>query len=85
MPNYDYVCTKCGHEFSEFQFIKDVRVPCGLPCPKCKKKGVVDTKIGTPLIHSGRGMQKPPRAFREKLQGLKKFYRGSTINDHGGV
>lgn len=84
MPNYDYICTKCNHEFSEFQYMKDIHVPCEKPCPKCKKKGV-QTKIGTPLLHSGRGMTKPPRAWREKLQGLKKYYPGSTVKDHGGV
>ena len=34
MPSYDYVCDACGHEFEEFQYIKDEPLR---KCPECKK------------------------------------------------
>ncbi|MFC1485556.1 FmdB family zinc ribbon protein [Candidatus Latescibacterota bacterium] len=33
MPTYEYVCTKCGHEFEEFQTMSEEPVK---NCPKCK-------------------------------------------------
>lgn len=37
MPTYAYVCAKCGHEFDQFQSIKDDPLT---KCPKCKKAGL---------------------------------------------
>lgn len=34
MPTYDYRCDACGHEFEEFQFIKENPLK---KCPECKK------------------------------------------------
>lgn len=42
MPTYDYLCTKCGHRFEEFQSMsaKPLR-----KCPECKKNAL-DRLIG---------------------------------------
>jgi putative FmdB family regulatory protein len=37
MPTYDYVCTKCGHEFEAFQSMKDAPL---VKCPHCGKKSL---------------------------------------------
>ena len=34
MPTYDYRCDACGHEFEEFQYIKESPLK---KCPECKK------------------------------------------------
>jgi putative FmdB family regulatory protein len=34
MPSYEYKCDACGHEFEEFQSIKDAPLR---KCPQCKK------------------------------------------------
>ncbi|MDR1492443.1 MAG: zinc ribbon domain-containing protein [Planctomycetaceae bacterium] len=34
MPTYDYHCDACGHEFEEFQYIKEEPLR---KCPKCNK------------------------------------------------
>ena len=34
MPTYDYVCDACGHQFEEFQYIKEEPLR---KCPECKK------------------------------------------------
>jgi putative FmdB family regulatory protein len=37
MPIYEYACSACGHQFEEWQKIKDKPVRT---CPKCKAKKV---------------------------------------------
>lgn len=60
MPTYEYVCSKCGHEFDKFQSIADKPLEV---CPKdnCAQKkwgkGKVKKKIsaGAGLIFKGSG------------------------------
>jgi putative FmdB family regulatory protein len=60
MPTYEYVCSKCGHEFEKFQSIADKPLET---CPKenCSQKkwgkGKVKKKIsaGAGLIFKGSG------------------------------
>jgi putative FmdB family regulatory protein len=64
MPTYEYVCSKCGHEFEKFQSMRDEPLRT---CPKCKKaalKRLVGGGAG--LIFKGSGFyitdykNKPP-------------------------
>ena len=52
MPTYDYVCTKCGHEFELVQKMTD---PPKSRCPKCR--GKIERKIGSGagIIFKGSG------------------------------
>ena len=53
MPTYEYACQKCGHQFEQFQSMRDEPLK---KCPKCKKTGVkrlVGTGAG--LIFKGSG------------------------------
>jgi putative FmdB family regulatory protein len=60
MPTYEYVCSKCGHEFEKFQSMAD---PALTVCPRdrCPQKklghGKVKKKIsaGAGLIFKGSG------------------------------
>jgi len=60
MPTYEYVCSKCGHEFEKFQPIADDALKV---CPRelCAKKkwgrGAVKRKIGggAGLLFKGSG------------------------------
>jgi putative FmdB family regulatory protein len=47
MPTYEYACPKCGHQFEQFQSMKDAPLK---KCPACKKAGVKR------LIGSGAGL-----------------------------
>jgi putative FmdB family regulatory protein len=52
MPTYGYECTKCGHEFDQFQSILDEPLK---RCPKCR--GKVERLIGSggAVIFKGSG------------------------------
>ncbi|MEO6246712.1 MAG: zinc ribbon domain-containing protein [Opitutaceae bacterium] len=53
MPTYEYACQKCGHEFEQFQSMRDETLK---KCPKCKKaalKRLVGGGAG--LIFKGTG------------------------------
>jgi putative FmdB family regulatory protein len=43
MPTYDYRCKACGHEFEQFQSMKDAPLR---KCPACKKASL-ERLIGT--------------------------------------
>ncbi len=52
MPTYEYECTKCGHEFEQFQSIKDEPLK---RCPKCKCKVRRLLGSGAGIIFKGSG------------------------------
>ena len=53
MPTYEYACPKCGHEFEQFQSMRDEPLK---KCPKCGKTGVKRlVGGGAGLIFKGSG------------------------------
>ena len=53
MPTYEYACQKCGHEFEQFQSMRDETLK---KCPKCKKAGLKRlVGGGAGLIFKGTG------------------------------
>jgi len=53
MPTYEYHCDACGHEFDEFQSMKDEPLK---KCPKCKKNKLRRLfGTGAALLFKGEG------------------------------
>jgi putative FmdB family regulatory protein len=53
MPTYEYACQKCGHQFEQFQSMRDEPLK---KCPKCKKAGLKRlVGGGAGLIFKGTG------------------------------
>ena len=53
MPTYEYACAKCGHEFEQFQSMRDEPLK---KCPKCGKAAVKRLLgAGAGLIFKGSG------------------------------
>lgn len=53
MPTYEYACQKCGHQFEQFQSMRDEPLK---KCPKCGKTGVKRLLgTGAGLIFKGSG------------------------------
>ena len=53
MPTYEYACSKCGHQFEQFQSMRDEPLK---KCPKCGKTGVKRlVGGGAGLIFKGSG------------------------------
>lgn len=53
MPTYEYHCTKCQHEFEQFQSMRDETLKV---CPKCRKSAL-KRRVGggAGLIFKGTG------------------------------
>jgi putative FmdB family regulatory protein len=85
MPTYEYVCSKCGHEFEKFQSIADR--PLGV-CPKelCVRKkwgrGKVKKKIGAGagLIFKGSGFYITDYRSEKYKEAAKKESGGSKAS-----
>jgi putative FmdB family regulatory protein len=53
MPTYEYACQKCGHQFEQFQSMRDEPLK---KCPQCKKAGLKRlVGGGAGLIFKGTG------------------------------
>lgn len=53
MPTYEYACQKCGHQFEQFQSMRDEPLK---KCPQCKKPGLKRlVGSGAGLIFKGTG------------------------------
>lgn len=53
MPTYEYACPKCGHQFEQFQSMRDEPLK---KCPKCARTGVKRLLgAGAGLIFKGSG------------------------------
>jgi hypothetical protein len=78
MPTYRFLNNETGEEYEEFMSIS------ALDTYLEENKHITQLVNGAPLIHSGRGMQKPDAAFRDLLKNIKKEHsRGisrSTVN-----
>ncbi|MHB2150215.1 FmdB family zinc ribbon protein [Calditrichota bacterium LG25] len=69
MPTYEYICTKCGYEFEEFQSISAEPISI---CPKCN--GRVERKIsaGAGLVFKGSGFYITDYKNKENKSGSKQ-------------
>lgn len=73
MPTYEYACQKCGHEFEQFQSMRDEPLK---KCPKCGKpalKRLVGGGAG--LIFKGTGFYITD--YKNKSSGKKEEGGGS--------
>lgn len=68
MPTYEYACQKCGHEFEQFQSMRDEPLT---KCPKCKKQGLKRlVGGGAGLIFKGTGFYITD--YKKKSGGAKE-------------
>lgn len=82
MPIYDYVCSECSHQFEENNLICERDIPNKAPCPSCGKDGTVERYLGNNKVSVKVLPSKDKRdAFNTTLKRIKKFHKGSTIND----
>jgi putative FmdB family regulatory protein len=76
MPTYEYACQKCGHEFEQFQSMRDEPLK---KCPRCKKAGLKRlVGSGAGLIFKGTGFYITD--YKNKSSGKKEEGGG----DKGG-
>ena len=78
MPTYKFINNETGEEFEDFMSISALDVYLE------ENKHISQLVHGAPLIHSGRGLQKPDAGFRDLSKKIKdgnsKGVHGSTVN-----
>jgi putative FmdB family regulatory protein len=76
MPNYDYQCEKCGHQFEVFQSMNDAKLT---DCPEEGCEGPVRRLLGTGagLIFKGGGFYQTDYRSDSYKAGAKKESEGS--------
>jgi putative FmdB family regulatory protein len=68
MPTYEYACQKCGHQFEQFQSMRDEPLK---KCPACKKSALKRlVGGGAGLIFKGSGFYITD--YKNKSGGAKK-------------
>jgi putative FmdB family regulatory protein len=87
MPTYEYQCRACHHAFTDIKKIADRDLPCGEPCPQCRKRKV-ERGISAPVMGAdatvgpgadfkeltrkmGRGLPKSARENMERAASLR--------------
>ena len=89
MPTYEYVCTKCDHQFETFQSMKDKALTV-CPKEKCKLKrwgkGRVKKLLGSGagLIFKGSGFYITDYRSEGYKQAAKKEAGGGETKSTGG-
>jgi putative FmdB family regulatory protein len=89
MPTYEYVCTKCGHEFEKFQSIaaKPLTIcPAELCARKKWGRGKVKKKIGAGagLIFKGSGFYITDYRSEKYREAAKKESAAANPSAEGG-
>ncbi len=92
MPTYEYACSRCGHQFEEFQSITAAPLR---KCPKCAQRSL-NRLIGTGagIIFRGSGFyetdyrsesyKKAAEAEKKAASGGKSSGGGSSSGRSGG-
>lgn len=74
MPTYEYACPKCGHQFEQFQSMRDEPLK---KCPKCGKTGVKRLiGGGAGLIFKGSGFYITD--YKKKSGGESKSFSSDS-------
>lgn len=83
MPTYDYRCKACGHEFEQFQSMKDEPLKT---CPVCKKKQLERLiGAGAGLIFKGSGFYITDYRSESYKQASKAESGGSSSGADGAT
>lgn len=84
MPTYDYRCNGCGHEFEQFQSMKDKAL---VKCPACRKNTLERLiGLGGGVIFKGSGFfQTDYRsdAYKKAADAEKKGASGGSADSPG--
>ena len=74
MPTYEYACPKCGHQFEQFQSMRDEPLK---KCPQCRKTGLKRlVGGGAGLIFKGTGFYITD--YKKKSEGKKDGGEGKA-------
>ena len=76
MPTYEYACPKCGHQFEQFQSMRDLPLKT---CPKCGKSGLKRLiGGGAGLIFKGSGFYITDHKNKGMASSASKEAKGAS-------
>jgi putative FmdB family regulatory protein len=79
MPNYEYLCTKCGHRFEQIRKFSDKQLR---KCPECG--GVIEQVISAPAVQfKGSGWYVTDYAKKGSSTGSSSSSSDSSESDGG--
>jgi len=81
MPTYDYVCDACGHQFEEFQAMKDDPLK---KCPECRKnklRRLIGT--GAAILFKGSGFYQTDYRSDSYKSAAKTEEKAATPDSSG--
>jgi hypothetical protein len=73
MPYYEYVCTSCNTNKTEFHKIDERNSPLENPCSNCGECGKIEMVIGSPMMSDPfrLGLRKPDTEFQNLINKIK--------------
>ena len=78
MPTYGFKCKECGEEWEKSTLIRDRDEE--QECPECKcfasRRLFEPGRLADPIAI---GVQKPSKAFQDKMKAMKEYYPDSTV------
>lgn len=83
MPNYDYLCEACGHQFEVFQGMNDAKLT---DCPQANCDGKVRRLFGTggAVLFKGSGFYQTDYRSTSYKEGAKKEGGSSSSSSSSG-
>lgn len=84
MPNYDYECKTCGHQFEVFQRMTDAKL---VDCPQDDCEGQIRRLLGTGagLIFKGSGFYETDYRSKSYQDGHKQDKKSAKPADSGAA
>lgn len=70
MPNYEYECAACTHQWEDIHTISNRDAPCALPCPHCGERQVCRGWRSSPTMGVDAAL-KPHPAFVEGMERVR--------------
>lgn len=71
MPNYEYKCHACQHQWDDIQTIANRDKPLAEPCPGCQATNSVVRGWDSPPTMGVDGALKPAKSFTRRMEAMR--------------
>lgn len=71
MPNYEYQCQACQHQWDDIQTVARRDLPLTCPCPGCATEGKVVRGWNHAPMGGADKSTKPSKAFTRRMESMR--------------